>query len=129
MPAALLKQCTGRSGCPNLVEHGRCPDCSRQAEARRGSRQERGYNTEWDHDSKLFRQAYPFCGMRPNDEPPVMSRCHELGIVTPAYQTDHVVPHRGNPWLFKDRTKRIDQQPNWQSLCRECGARKSAAGL
>lgn len=67
--------------------------------------------------------------MRPNGEPPVMSRCYEDGMVTPAHQVDHVIPHRGDPLLFKDRTKPVTQQPNWQSLCRECGARKSAAGL
>ena len=52
-----------------------------------------------------------------------MSRCHEEGIVTPAVQVDHVVPHKGNPQLFDD------WRGNWQALCRACGARKSQAGL
>jgi 5-methylcytosine-specific restriction enzyme A len=67
--------------------------------------------------------------MRPGGAPPVMSRCYEEGRVTPVYQVDHVVPHRGDPALFKDRSKRVVDQPNWQSLCQSCGARKSAAGL
>lgn len=128
MPAALLKQCTG-PGCSNLTEKSPCPECSSKRERWRGTRQERGYGAQWDRDARHFRQLFPYCGMRPNDEPPVMSRCHELGIVTPAYQTDHVVPHRGNPALFMDKRQPIAQQPNWQSLCRECGARKSAVGL
>lgn len=29
--------------CPNLTESGRCPDCRREAEARRGNATQRGY--------------------------------------------------------------------------------------
>ena len=68
--------------------------------------------------------------MRPDDQVPVMSQCFldrqatngRRGL-TPATQTDHVVPHRGDPTLF------WDEQGNWQALCRSCGARKSQAGL
>jgi 5-methylcytosine-specific restriction protein A len=60
--------------------------------------------------------------MRPHGVPPVMSQCYDQGIVTPAYQVDHVVPHRGDAALFWD-------QDNWQSLCAQCGNTKSAAGL
>lgn len=125
MPDALLRQC---AGCGALVA-GRCPQCSSQRERRRGSARQRGYDTEWEKDTKVFKRAFPFCGMRPNGEKPVMSRCHDEGIVTPVCQVDHVIPHRGNPLLFKDPSRPVTQQPNWQSLCRECGARKSAAGL
>ena len=58
-----------------------------------------------------------------------MSRCHDEQRVTPATQTDHVIPHRGDARLFRDVTKPIEQQPNWQALCAACGARKSQAGL
>lgn len=51
-----------------------------------------------------------------------MSRCFDLGLVTAATQTDHVEPHRGDMVTFWD-------EDNWQSLCAECGARKSQAGL
>lgn len=61
--------------------------------------------------------------MRPNGLPPVMSQCYEQGRTTPAYQVDHVVPHKGNQALF------WDEQGNWQSLCASCGSAKSAAGL
>jgi 5-methylcytosine-specific restriction protein A len=66
---------------------------------------------------------YPLCGQRPNGQEPVMSKCFDNGWITPSYQTDHVVPHKGNQALFWDRTN------NWQSLCRECGAAKTRAGL
>lgn len=52
-----------------------------------------------------------------------MSQCHEQGMVTPAYQVDHVEPHRQDQRLF------WDMEGNWQSLCQSCGARKSKAGL
>ena len=82
----------------------------------------RGYTKRWDRAAKAFRQQYPLCGMRPNDEAPVMSLCHDESRVTAATQTDHVVPHRGDPLLFWSVA-------NWQSLCAPCGTRKSQAGL
>jgi 5-methylcytosine-specific restriction protein A len=84
---------------------------------------QRGYTKQWDARAKRFREIYYFCGMRPNSQPPVMSRCADLGLKEPATQTDHVVPHRGNQDLF------WDEQGNWQALCASCGARKSQAGL
>jgi 5-methylcytosine-specific restriction protein A len=84
---------------------------------------QRGYTKAWTRDAKVFRMRYPLCGMRPNDQAPVMSRCHDRGIATAATQTDHVRPHRGDQALF------WDWEFNWQSLCAECGARKSQAGL
>jgi len=52
-----------------------------------------------------------------------MSRCHDEGRITQAFQVDHVVPHRGDQALF------WAEEENWQSLCASCGSRKSAAGL
>ena len=43
MPRA-LKVCS-TTGCPNLVERGRCPDCVAAAEARRGTAAQRGYGS------------------------------------------------------------------------------------
>lgn len=83
----------------------------------------RGYSKTWDREARAFRREFPLCGMRPDGQAPVMSDCHARGIVTPATQTDHVVPHRGDRVLFWDR------DGNWQALCAACGARKSQAGL
>ncbi len=66
---------------------------------------------------------YPLCGMRPGGKVPVMSQCHDEGRTTPATQTDHVIPHKGDHTLF------WDSEGNWQALCAACGARKSQAGL
>jgi len=82
----------------------------------------RGYTKRWDRAAKAFRVRYPLCGMRPYGQVPVMSQCFLEQRDTPATQTDHVVPHRGDMVLFWD-------QSQWQSLCHDCGARKSQAGL
>jgi len=95
----------------------------RDADARRGSASERGYDARWQKAAAAFKRLFPLCGMRPGNREPVMSRCHHEGRATAAYQVDHVVPHRGNQVLF------WDSDGNWQSLCRQCGARKSRAGL
>lgn len=104
-------------GCGVLVERGRCRDHARP------TARARGYRYQWEQRSKAFRKRYPLCGMRPGGRPPVMSRCFDERRTTIAVQVDHVVPHKGDPRLF------WDERGNWQSLCRECGARKSAAGL
>lgn len=41
MPALAKRPCAG--GCNRLVDSGRCPDCSRKEELRRGKTAERGY--------------------------------------------------------------------------------------
>lgn len=105
------------AGCPN-----RRGQCAKHPVARRSAAQ-RGYNGAWSARSKRFLGRYRFCGMRPGGRPPVMSRCHELGLRTPSVQTDHVVPHRGNRGLF------WAEETNWQALCGSCGSRKTQAGL
>ena len=102
---------------------GRCPACARQKERYRGSRHERGYTNAWAKRSKAFLLRYPYCGMRPDNQVPVMSRCYDEGRVTLATQTDHVIPHKGNTKLFNDL------EANGQALCAACGGRKSQAGL
>jgi len=112
-----------RSGCGAVVSSGYCQAHSRAKERQRGNFRQRGYDARWDVAARAFRWEYPLCGMRPGGKPPVMSRCYDEKRVSAAYQTDHVVPHKGDPALFWDR------EGNWQSLCRSCGAAKSQAGL
>ncbi|MFE7869748.1 hypothetical protein ACFUYE_05285 [Micromonospora humida] len=50
MPRA-LKACP-TIGCPELVTTGRCPDCRAEAEARRGTARQRGYDGKHE---RLFR--------------------------------------------------------------------------
>jgi 5-methylcytosine-specific restriction protein A len=118
------RECVERN-CPHPARLGyRCEAHSRQQERqRRGSAASRGYDSGWDKRARLFRQRYPLCGMRPNGLRPVMSRCFDERRTTPAQQTDHVIPHRGDQALF------WDEDGNWQALCAACGARKTQAGL
>lgn len=100
--------------------HGR-PAVRRERE-RGHSAHSRGYTARWDRFAKTFLSQYPFCGMRPNDEPPVMSRCYEQGLSIPAEVVDHVVPHRGDKALF------WATKTNLQGLCMACHGRKTKAG-
>lgn len=109
-------------GCPVKVPHGRCPAHTRQVDLRRGSQRERGYDRRWEHRRRVFLSRYPLCGQRPDGLPPVMSRCHDEGVITAATVVDHVTPHKGNRVLF-------DDELNWQSLCTTCHNAKTRAGL
>jgi 5-methylcytosine-specific restriction protein A len=111
--------------CPVLVERGgdRCIEHRRTFEQRRRTATGRGYTSQWTRRAALFRERYPFCGMRPGNRAPVMSQCHDEGRFTLAAQVDHVVPHKGDLQLF------WDEENNWQSLCAACGGRKSGSGL
>jgi 5-methylcytosine-specific restriction enzyme A len=117
-----MKYCAHQT-CGNRVDDGYCPEHARTVDLRRGSQRARGYTRRWERRAKLFKQHYPLCGMRPDGRTPVMSLCYDEGRVTPAYQVEHVVPHRGDEGLF------WDERGNWQSLCAACGSRKSRAGL
>ena len=100
-----------------------CPLHTRARERERGTSKERGYTYRWRVRSKLFLERHPLCGQRPNGQRPVMSQCFDERRVTRAYQVDHIRPHRGDQVLF------WDEQGNWQALCRDCGNKKSLAGL
>lgn len=117
-----VRPCSTCRRAPAVVR-GRCRGCYRSVDRDRGTFRERGYTSTWDRRAADFKRRYPYCGMRPGNRKPVMSHCVEQGRQTPAYQVDHVVPHRGNQQLF------WDEQGNWQSLCRSCGSAKSRAGL
>jgi 5-methylcytosine-specific restriction protein A len=91
----------------------------RQADAKRWQRTQRTpeiaaarklYDTRWwRRESKVFLARNPLC-----------KHCDELGLVTAATEVDHIIPHRGNAKLFRDRK-------NWQALCASCHGRKTAS--
>lgn len=89
-------------GC-RIVSGERCP-CERkrkaEADARRPSARDRGYDSKWDVERAAFLKARPTC-----------TRCS-----APATVVDHVIPHRGDMKLFWNRS-------NWQPLCRTCHSR------
>ena len=104
--------------CGNLVPNGIY--CDRHP---RVSRSRRGYNERWREEAARFRIEFPYCGSRPNGQRPVMSDCFDKNLPTPAYCVDHVIPHNNDPRLMWDR------ESNWQSLCAQCHAKKTRAGL
>lgn len=68
---------------------------------------QRGYNSRWRKERKLFIERNPMCKI-----------CLEDGRVTMATVVDHIKPHKGDQRLFWD-------QNNWQALCETCHNRKT----
>lgn len=97
-------------GCPNLVPVGEkyCAEHKELHPEEVRSAAARGYNSKWRRESKKFLKNHPLC-----------QECLKKGIATPATVVDHIVPHRGDPKLFWDRS-------NWQALCKKCHDRKTA---
>lgn len=73
----------------------------------RGSSRERGYTTAWDRFSKAWRVANPLCGYCLN----------MTGMVTPATQVDHIIPHRHDPELFWPEGDPVN---HFMACCDEC---------
>jgi 5-methylcytosine-specific restriction protein A len=76
----------------------------------RGSAHERGYTSRWVKARKAYLTINPLC-----------VECQRVGKLTPANVVDHIVPHGGDMALF------WDSYGNWQSLCKPCHDRKTAA--
>jgi len=97
-------------GCGKILDHGeKCEFRQKQDRARknrfdrkRPSARERGYNWEWQKARKEYLERHPFC---------------RFGCGRLATLVDHVIPHKGSPRLFWDRT-------NWQPLCTPCHSRE-----
>lgn len=70
--------------------------------SRRPSARQRGYDRRWDKVRASFLREPENCFCR---------RCRQQGRMTVATVVDHIVPHRGDPALFWDRS-------NWQPLCK-----------
>ena len=115
MPNALLRQCPapgcqGR-GLPWCEKHSGNRDPGRDP---RRSAALRGYDRWWRGVSKRHLQRYPLCGETPKGvQPTGDSQCMRSGRTTAAILVDHIVPHRGDERLRRDRTNR-------QSLCGAC---------
>lgn len=109
-------------GCSEKVERGRCPS---HAEAKRSSERRFtsvpgspaqepryyppvNYGRRWQRESKRFLAAHPFC-----------VDCLAKGANGIATETDHEIPHRGNPALFWN-------EANWRARCKPHHSRKTA---
>jgi 5-methylcytosine-specific restriction protein A len=53
------------SGCPNLVEEGRCATCKARASQLRGSAASRGYGTAWAKRRRAYLIRHPICTLCP----------------------------------------------------------------
>lgn len=109
MPLRAKRPC-GRPGCPALTSGRYCDAHLGEADARRGTAAERGYDHRWRAARAIFLAQNPLC-----------VECLESNRTTAATVVDHKQPHRGDPALFWDRR-------NWQSLCAEHHGKKTAAG-
>ena len=101
-------------GCPNLCDTGAFCEKHRKEcspESLRGSAVARGYDARWRQARRQFLQQNPLCQC-----------CLGAGRFTAATVVDHLIPHRGDPYLFWD-------PENWQALCKKCHDEKTGRGL
>lgn len=106
-----LRACS-KAGCPNTTDRGLC--ATHRAlipEKPRTTAHDRGYDSRWKKARVGFLAKHPFC------------ECpdHKGKLDAPKADTvDHVIPHKGDPALFWDRS-------NWRPSTRACNSRKAAA--
>ena len=106
MPHSAPRICT-HPGCNTLVLRGRCE--RHQIKRTSTTKHQKLYNSSrWKRLRLMQLRRNPLC-----------SHCVEKGLLTPATDVDHIVPHNGNTSLMYD----LD---NLQSLCRPCHSRKTA---
>lgn len=101
--SATLRRCVERD-CSELSPATRCPAHTRTADARRGTRYQRGYTAAWRTLSARYRRGHPICELRYS------------GCQVAAVDTDHRVPlraHGPSTWS------------NCVAVCRACHARKT----
>ena len=103
MPAHVRVPCK-HPGCAALIPYGSkyCdvhkklhPEATRAASAR-------GYGAAWQRESRRFLSM---------PEHRLCEECLKEGRYVKATVVDHIVPHRGDPALFWDRS-------NWRGLCK-----------
>lgn len=118
MPVATI--CRHR-GCDELALAGqtRCEEhapirAAEQAARRQGAK---AGSRQWSH---LYQSRFWKDGRKAHlAANPLCVDCLAVGLVVAATEVDHIVPHRGDLKLFRDRA-------NWQSLCRASHSRKTA---
>lgn len=80
----------------------------KEADARRPSARERGYDSRWEKARLGYLRNHPLC-----------VECGKTDRTEPATVVDHIRPHRGDRGLFWDSR-------NWQSLCKRHHDEKTA---
>lgn len=94
MPIAPRRLCA----CGEKVEAGTYCACQIQRQRERPSARQRGYDWEWQVERAAFLKVHRVCA--------------ECGS-RPATVVHHIIPHRGNRQLFRDRS-------NWAAVCKPC---------
>lgn len=114
MPTAPLRPCV-HPGCP---ERQPCTVHMRQAWREKNQRIRDVHR--WYY---LARWVHPVWGLRAQvlSEQPWCAECYRLGVLEPAIDVDHIVPHRGDEGRFFDRD-------NLQGLCVGCHRAKTRRG-
>ena len=109
----VLRNCAGSPTCPVKVKSGRCPQHARQWERSRPN-----------VDVRRWYSSPRWVGLRSHvmNEEPCCRQCLSEGLSVAGTQTDHIVPHRGDPSLFWNRA-------NLQRLCDVHHAQKTRQGL
>lgn len=60
MPTRAKNACP-TPGCPNITIRGRCTNCKRTADRKRGTAAQRGYDATWNTRRKRYLQDHPTC--------------------------------------------------------------------
>ena len=76
----------------------------------RVSARARGYDVEWERERKAFLALHPWCECPDHVGKP---------DAPPSDTVDHIVAHKGNKALFRDRS-------NWRASTRACNSAKCA---
>jgi 5-methylcytosine-specific restriction protein A len=109
--------CQGSCGqhagaCPELVQSGRCPHCTRAADRARGSGGQRGYTAKWARFRRRYLDRHPVCECDGDCCPP--DGCHRR-----ATDIDHIDgTGRTGPRAY--------DESNLQALCHRCHSRKTS---
>jgi len=107
------KRLCAHAGCRNTSDSKYCEEHKKaraqQADERRGTAAERGYDSRWKKARLTYLRHNPLC-----------VECLKSGSTVPATVVDHIVPHKGDQALFWDTD-------NWQSLCKYHHDKKTAA--
>ena len=89
MPLAIPRLCAAGCGARGRFPRGRCPQCTRAVEARRGTASDRGYDAAWTAFRPQFvsmlveRGIPPVCGATlPGGPSTTDSRCKAQGLQT-----------------------------------------------
>jgi 5-methylcytosine-specific restriction enzyme A len=115
MPSAALAYCSVPR-CPHKVAgNGKCAVHAQEDKARHA----RFYTGTGINYGRPWRRAVKAWL---NEDPSriLCAHCKAEGIICVGTETDHIVPHRGDPELFWDRNN------NWQRLCAYHHSKKTA---